>query len=633
MKSSFTCGILALVLLAVLSCSVKQKPVPNRNYTVILHEADSLLRIMPDSAFARYSALTRDSVQAGESLFTQALIGISTYYKGKAKYDTAMHLAARALQLSVKQGDTLLILHSLLLNGNLSTDCLRSKEALQFYKDGLSMAKASKIALEENGFLVGIGNIQLDQADYPAAFRSFTEAARMAGLAGATDKESTAFNNLSLILKFQGDFKEAIRYGRISLELDKKSGKKLDYANHLMNMGVFYENMKRNDSALWYYNKAGEICTKSGDSMIMIKVRFNRSNVFILQNRYQAAINDLKNVQRYCVRHAIAEGQVYALSSLAEVYSKTGNAASALEKADSAIALAKQHGIVNTLANLYETRYQVLDALGRQKEALSTALLAQHISDSINSAKKQSEISKLNMQFNTERKDNEIVTLSDRLQAEAGTRRMQSLIIVLLVLLLTGTAGVSVYIFNLLRARTDAYKALQAIYAGRQLALEHTEPAAITDKALNTAVETAEKPGAVPAADPLPLIPDIAFNKLKQLFDEDKIFLDAQLSLEKLALATGIGKKELTLLIKIRFETGFYPLLNMYRVEHAMKLLDDRANDKLKVEYIGLKSGFNSRPTFYSTFTQYTGLPPAVYRQAMIEKDLPPHPGLPGEEG
>lgn len=626
-------GIIFFVLLALVGCKQKFKEESDARYAFIIQQADSLLRIAPDSAQTLYNQVFVDSNQSGPTLFVGSMIGLSTIYKGQGKLDSAVYMAQRSREISNELGDTSLILRSLLLSGNIFNAQHKNKEALEFYSNGLKLARSIGSPDDENGFLISIGKIQFDNTDYAAAFKTFSEAAGAAHEAGKIKKESAAYGNLALVMKYQGDLKNAIKYCHKAIELDKKSGLKLDLAGHMLNMGVFYENLNNNDSALAYYNMAETIFGKSGDSMMIVRILFNKSNVFRNLKQYSEAISNLHSVLDFSTRNKVVEGKIYAFSTLATIYSETGASSNALALADSGIMLAREAGILTTLSDLYTIRSNVLSRLGMHKEALATLIEAHQITDSLKSESKQKEITELQVKFDTELKEREIKSLSEKLDANLQTRRLQTYINVLLALLVLGSVAVSVYIYRLLKTRTAAYNALLSIYYGNNADAVALRGQTITENQQN-ANET--EPEIHEQKDESTLYDSIAAPEqsnlsdiIRKLFDEDKIYLDAQLTLDKMAVAAGVTKKELNLELKNSFQTGFYPLLGRYRVDHAMKMLNDRANDHLKVEYIGLKSGFNSRPTFYSTFTQYTGLPPAVYRQGIIDQALTAEKGNP----
>ena len=62
--------------------------------------------------------------------------------------------------------------------------------------------------------------------------------------------------------------------------------------------------------------------------------------------------------------------------------------------------------------------------------------------------------------------------------------------------------------------------------------------------------------------------------------------------------------------------------LTQLRVEHSKKLLADR---KLKIETVGVESGFSSRFHFIRAFQRVTGATPKAYRRNLDPKSASVH--------
>jgi AraC-like DNA-binding protein len=354
---------------------------------------------------------------------------------------------------------------------------------------------------------------------------------------------------------------------------------------------------------------------------------YNRAFVYANTGKMQQAVADIKTVLHYSRQYNSAEGQIYACNALSELMLRNGNTAEALAYADEGISLAFGNGIHSQLPVLYNERSEALKAQGNYPAAFAAIADARRISDSITNITRQSETAALKVQFDTELKDTKIESLSAELRAESKARRLQVFISILSLLLLAGGAISFVSVFRLLKTRTSAHNALLAIYGGKA-------PATISENRVITLTPGAATNQAMDINEINPLtfsennteeknegITGSTHRKIVQLMEKNQVYLDAQLTMEKLARISDSDKKELSQLLRNSFGLGFQQFINKYRVEHAMQLLGKRENDNLKVEYIGLQSGFNSRATFYSIFTSYTGLPPAVYRQGMIDQE------------
>jgi YesN/AraC family two-component response regulator len=95
-----------------------------------------------------------------------------------------------------------------------------------------------------------------------------------------------------------------------------------------------------------------------------------------------------------------------------------------------------------------------------------------------------------------------------------------------------------------------------------------------------------------------------------------KPFLDAELTLVKLAEQMEISSHLLSYLINNGFDENFYQFVNRYRVEEAKKLLSDNNMNHLSLIGIAYEVGFNSKTVFNTTFKKITGLTPTQFKNA-----------------
>lgn len=103
------------------------------------------------------------------------------------------------------------------------------------------------------------------------------------------------------------------------------------------------------------------------------------------------------------------------------------------------------------------------------------------------------------------------------------------------------------------------------------------------------------------------------FRAICQEMEERKHFLDPELSLPELAERTSFFRNELSELINLHTDKGFYHFVNGYRIEYAKELLEsDNSSTILELAYA---SGFGSKSAFYNAFGQLTGMSPSAYRK------------------
>ena len=94
---------------------------------------------------------------------------------------------------------------------------------------------------------------------------------------------------------------------------------------------------------------------------------------------------------------------------------------------------------------------------------------------------------------------------------------------------------------------------------------------------------------------------------------EDRIFRDPELTLDKLSAAIGLQPRQLSNLIKKKYQKSFPDYLNGIRVEAAKELLRNPKYGHWSILAIGLEVGFSSKSTFNRVFKKLTGDTPSAF--------------------
>ncbi len=102
--------------------------------------------------------------------------------------------------------------------------------------------------------------------------------------------------------------------------------------------------------------------------------------------------------------------------------------------------------------------------------------------------------------------------------------------------------------------------------------------------------------------------------RLERCMENEKPYLNANLSLNQLARSLGLPPRELSFIINRGFGQNFFDFVGDYRLRHAEALLDRRDEAKTVLEVM-CESGFNSKSVFNTAFKQKTGMTPTQYRK------------------
>ncbi|MBA7565172.1 Protein-glutamate methylesterase/protein-glutamine glutaminase [subsurface metagenome] len=115
---------------------------------------------------------------------------------------------------------------------------------------------------------------------------------------------------------------------------------------------------------------------------------------------------------------------------------------------------------------------------------------------------------------------------------------------------------------------------------------------------------------------------DKLYNKLIEFVENEKYFINTNISVRELALKINSNRSYVSQAINDKKAMTFNRFINEYRVKETIRLLMDPGFDGLSIEGVASSVGFVSKSSFYSAFRKITGLTPAEYRKLKKEKTL-----------
>lgn len=108
--------------------------------------------------------------------------------------------------------------------------------------------------------------------------------------------------------------------------------------------------------------------------------------------------------------------------------------------------------------------------------------------------------------------------------------------------------------------------------------------------------------------------------QIEKLLTEEQVYLEPELTLLDIAKRLQTNISNLSLVINTSFQSNFNDLINRYRVNHFIALLDNAEHKKQTLLSLAFESGFNSKTTFNRAFKKNTGLSPVEYIKTKVDK-------------
>ena len=106
---------------------------------------------------------------------------------------------------------------------------------------------------------------------------------------------------------------------------------------------------------------------------------------------------------------------------------------------------------------------------------------------------------------------------------------------------------------------------------------------------------------------------------LEKIMNEDKLYRENDLRLDKLAMAVGTSRHHLSQVINSHTGSGFFEYINSLRIREARDLLKSKSKEELNIIEIAYAVGFNNKVSFNTTFKKLTGITPSEFRRQHAE--------------
>ncbi|GAA4408912.1 hypothetical protein GCM10023187_31430 [Nibrella viscosa] len=127
-------------------------------------------------------------------------------------------------------------------------------------------------------------------------------------------------------------------------------------------------------------------------------------------------------------------------------------------------------------------------------------------------------------------------------------------------------------------------------------------------------------PPAAPSPAPEPESPKSdpqLVDRLLRFMEDEKPYLDPELTLSSLAKRLNLSRSVLSQLINEGVGDNFYNFVNRYRVEQVKAFMNDPTMKHYNLLGLALEAGFKSKSTFNLIFKRFTGLTPSEYQQTL----------------
>ena len=332
--------------------------------------------------------------------------------------------------------------------------------------------------------LINLALINQNIPDYTKSLDMAFQALRIFEVAKDTIGISSTYTNIGNVYYLTEEYSSALEYYKKSWNLRQMfSGKSFGETRHrvLLNIGNVFIKLEQLDSAIYYLNKSQSFAKEIPDYKNLALSNMDLAKVYSEQKEYGMALSYLrKSTSIYregLINNPYDEAGLYL--DLSVLFNQMVNYDSAYFYAQKSMSIANEIDNQALKKDALRNLGDVENKRGKYKEAYSNLFNSIEISDSLLNAEKSKQLSELQTQYETEKKEQQIALQEAQLGEQELKLERNRLLMVGLVLI--AILFLAVIILN----RNRAKKKEQLIKQEAQLKLREAE--------LNAVINSQEK--------------------------------------------------------------------------------------------------------------------------------------------
>ena len=556
----------------------------------LLQKAEAYVNSRPDSSLLLTDSLIRSIGDVSDSFRNSIYFLRAKAFFANGQRDSCLQILPVLKAECKADRDTLNWLRAENLTGLAFMEIGHTTRAIDHALIAYDLAVRLKTPTHQVKALINLADFHRGKNEYIKSQSFLQKALRIVRERDSLSLMCDITASISYNFKQQGMMDSALTYGRKAILIAEQLGQPLYRMNAYNNMGMLCK--KRNwDSAVSWLKMALEIDPKK------MQPRFNLIDVYADLANWSLASALLDTLLEECRASGSGQGITRCLVQKAAIKHGQGRTKQAIPLLNEAIQMSDSLGIDYISRIGRASLAEMLKNSGRTREALEITEAIKRDDDSVNQ-REQLEAMKLLQDYQAaERK--QLKLMDEQSESKSQLRKNQKLTGLLAGLLAGSGLLFLFYRFYATRRRATLLRQLEKY---RQ-EVERWERQAKPDKEEDRSL----------------------LERLISRMEQEKPWLNPNLKMEDLINGLNCNRNALFAELKTANIPGLTQLVNQYRVEEAMRLMESPGYEMIKTEAIGMESGFGSYSSFHRAFEQINGITPNSYRRQLTQKSDATH--------
>lgn len=352
--------------------------------------------------------------------------------------DTARQYGIQALELSKKKAlkeFEVQALHNIGVTHEAQGDY---EKALDYELRALSFRREMGNELKTANTLNNIGIIYDEQGNYKRALENYHEARKIYEKLKDEKRIAMVLVNMAIVLKAQGDYKKVIDYYREALTIYERLNNEFGVAVCYANLGSVFYYLPNYDSALHYSLMAMEEFERQNIQQFLSSSLSNAGMAYDKLGDKRRAKGLLLRAREMNERYDNKKELAFTMIYLSKLYQSEGQLIQAESEATQALVIATG---INALQQIMEARLALAEINASKKDfnkAYDEYRQYVMVKDSIYQQDKSRQIAQLQTEYETVKKENQILQLQQVNELKDARLNKSIITIILLMAILGG---------------------------------------------------------------------------------------------------------------------------------------------------------------------------------------------------
>jgi len=295
-------------------------------------------------------------------------------------------------------------------------------KSLKLNLESVDLAKRKGTSEQVAICLFNTGSSYNNMAKYDTALSYYLNAVKIFEELGLSYNMAVAYDNIGGIFSNIGQYEKGLEYHLKAFDRANKVGDSTEIASAALNTGIQYSKLNKLKDAEKYLNITLDIALKIKNTYLQIQANLTLAEVFLKQNLSDKSISyatqGLESARSINSKYSEME----ALKILTRAYYLKKDMKETIVCGEQTIIFGKENNIVSDIFKVYKLLGYAYAETGNYKAGYDNLLIAKNLEDSINGKELTKEVEQLEIKYQTEKKEKQI------LQLQQTEKRQQILI-------------------------------------------------------------------------------------------------------------------------------------------------------------------------------------------------------------